>query len=157
MRLSLISSEVALKSDQIIQRLADAGFSVTRSRRVVADAIAAQKRRFNAADVEAIVAQVAPDVGRATVFRTLALLERIGVLGRIHARDGCAEYVVCSRSEHHHHLVCSACGRVTEVAGCGLDSMLDEAAERYGFQVDGHLVEIYGQCRSCRALGAGES
>lgn len=156
MRLSLIYREVPLDSEDIIRHMAAAGFSITRSRRAVADAVAAQTCRFNAAAVEALAAEWAPGVGRATVFRTLDLLERIGVLGRIHAHSGCAEYVVCRRQGHHHHLVCSACGNVTEVPGCGLGAMLEDAVEQFGFRVDGHLVEIYGQCPSCRRQSGSE-
>ncbi len=145
-----------MNSEDIVRRMSAAGLSITRSRRAIADAVAKQPSRFSAADIEALSAKCAPGVGRASVFRTLDLLERIGVLGRIHASSGCAEYVLCRREEHHHHLVCSACGEVIEVPGCGVSDLLEEAVERFDFRVDGHLVEIYGRCSSCRQQSTSE-
>jgi Fur family ferric uptake transcriptional regulator len=88
-------------------------------------------------------------VGLATVYRTLALLNEHGVIDSLshHGSELC--YRLCTEA-HHHHLVCSSCHRVVEVEECGLDGWLDAVTARHGFVPTDHRVEITGLCAGCR-------
>lgn len=140
-----------LDRGSVVRRLRLAGYSVTRPRQAVIDAVVAQPGQFTANDVYAATQESAPEVGRATVFRTLEILERSGVVSRMHSREGCATYTCCTQLQHHHHLVCSTCGTVIEVPGCSLAEVIDAAQTQHGFAVEGHVLEIYGRCRDCQA------
>lgn len=86
--------------------------------------------------------------GRATVYRALEQLSQEGWIVRIHASGGESAY---SRSwpGHIHHLVCTSCGYVVAFTGCALDGLLAQLAQQTGFQIKGHLLEVYGLCAVC--------
>ncbi len=98
---------------------------------------------------------VTPEVGRATVFRTLRLLQDIGALCQVVLSDGSVEYRMTSGG-HHHHMVCSDCGAVTDFAACDLQDALARLAERTGYDVSSHRLEVYGRCRHCQSVDAAE-
>jgi Fur family ferric uptake transcriptional regulator len=89
-------------------------------------------------------------IGLATVYRTLALLHEKGVVDTIPHHPGELCYRVCGE-DHHHHLVCSGCHRVVELAGCELDAWLARAAEEHGFVTTSHHLEATGLCAGCRS------
>jgi Fur family ferric uptake transcriptional regulator len=136
---------------EIIQRLQLAGHLVTPPRAAVVRAIAAQPRPFTASQLCAAVAERSPSIGRATIFRTLELLEQEGILDRLHSLKGDASYVTRDpqRPRRHHYLVCAACDGVTEVEDPRLDTLLHSVAARHAFRAEGHLVEIFGRCPEC--------
>jgi len=89
-------------------------------------------------------------IGLATVYRTLALLHERGVVDTIPHHPGELCYRVCGE-DHHHHLVCSSCHRVVELAGCELDAWLTQSAQQHGFVATGHHLEVTGLCSTCQA------
>lgn len=93
-----------------------------------------------------------PGVGRATVFRTIKLLQELDLLCRVPLEDGSARYQL-SEGTHHHHLVCRACGRFTEFADLELDTRIQEQAAQHGFHLQGHSLELYGLCPECGTAG----
>jgi len=131
--------------DIIIERLEMRGHRVTASRRRVVDAVMAQASHFTVDDV----LREAPKVGRATVFRTMKLLTDLNVVCRVLMDDGTLHYRVSARG-HHHHLVCRDCGRVEDFATCDVTSLVNELAKNTQYEIEGHWLEVYGRCRSCR-------
>ena len=140
-----------MEIQEVMERLRTAGHRLTQPRQTVVEAAISRQGQFTATELCAAVAARDSKVGRATVFRTMQLLVEEGILERVHAGTSRDVYVVDSRT-HHHHLVCGRCGQVTLMEGCGLDEFLSEAADRYGFAIEGHFVEIYGLCRDCSAV-----
>ena len=136
----------------IVRALRIAGHVVTPPREAVIQAVAAQPRPFTAGHLCAVVAERSPSVGRATVFRTLELLEEARVLDRLHAVRGDASYVARDPDypdKPHHYLVCTVCDGVTEVDDPRLVALLQSVASGQAFRPDGALVEIVGRCQSC--------
>ncbi len=128
----------------IVQRLEDRGLRVTAPRLAVLAAAADAGDQFSAEDIE----QRLPQVGRATVFRTLKLLLEMDVFCRVLRDDGSLRYR-WSRRGHHHHLICNDCGAIEDFTGCDVGGLLGELARRTGFSVDGHWLEVYGRCAAC--------
>ena len=89
-------------------------------------------------------------VGLATVYRTLGALARHGVVDALNHRAGEACYRLCS-DEHHHHLVCSECHCVVELADCDVDGWVDRVTAAAGFTPTSHHLEVIGVCGDCRA------
>ena len=89
-------------------------------------------------------------IGLATVYRTLAALRESGVVDTLSHHPGELCYRLCA-DEHHHHLVCTSCHRVVELADCDLEPRLDELARRHGFVATGHRLEVNGLCTDCRS------
>lgn len=131
-----------------IDALDRSGHFVTRPRQVVAELLADRGEHFTALELVLDAKRRRLPVGRATVFRALELFEELGLVERIDLPNGTHAYVVC-RPSHHHHVVCTNCGRAAEVGDLGLDSVADEVRSRTGFAIDSHRIELYGLCGDC--------
>lgn len=131
--------------DLIIERLKLRGHRVTGSRRDVIAALVAVPGHFTVDDV----LRQLPAVGRATVFRTMKLLQDLNVVCRVLMEDGSLHYRLSMRG-HHHHLVCRSCGRVEDFATCDVSALVDQLTRSTEYEIEGHWLEVYGQCFSCR-------
>ena len=136
--------------DPIVRALDRAGHRLTEPRRSVAALIAGQDRHFTAAELVDAARRRHLGIGRATIFRTLDLLEGIGAVERLDLPTGEHAYVGCEPA-HHHHIVCSHCGRTTEIDDAGLRPVVREVARQTGFRVDDHRLELFGLCPACQA------
>jgi Fur family ferric uptake transcriptional regulator len=88
-------------------------------------------------------------VGLATVYRTLQRLAEAGEVDQMRLADGEQAYRRCSRSQHHHHLVCRSCGRTVEVEGPAVERWTERLAAEHGFTDVSHTLEIFGTCTGC--------
>ena len=131
--------------DLIIQRLELRGHRITASRRRVLEALVAAPAHFT---VEDVLRQLS-DVGRATVFRTMKLLQDLNVVCRVLLEDGSRHYRLSTRG-HHHHLVCRSCGQVEDFSTCDVSALMDKLVQATEYQIEGHWLEVYGRCRACR-------
>jgi len=93
---------------------------------------------------------------QSTVYRNLTLLEEAGVVTRIVTSDDFARYELAEHlTEHHHHLICSTCGDVTDFSldsrtETNLDRALHRAADKVDFRVDAHRLDLLGTCAGCK-------
>jgi Fur family transcriptional regulator, ferric uptake regulator len=136
--------------EPLVAALDRAGYRLTEPRRVVAELIAAREGHFTAADLLDDARARRLGIGRATIFRALDLFTELTLLERVDLPSGEHAYVPCLPHGHHHHVVCSACGRVTEVEDLGLAAAIEEVQRRTGWQVESHRLELYGRCPRCR-------
>ena len=94
-------------------------------------------------------------LAQSSVYRNLVVLEDAGVVTRIITNDDFARYELAERLTHHHHpLICSSCGDVTDfslddLAEASLDDALHEIAAQVGFAVETHRLDLVGICASC--------
>jgi len=117
------------------------------------DLVAARgQRHFSAADLAADGDRRGLRIGRATVFRTLDLLLASGVIERIDLPDGEHAYVACATT-HHHHVVCTACGRSSDVDDGDLRAVTAAVERATGYAIDGHRLELFGRCPACIEAG----
>ena len=143
-----------MDSTPIVTALDRAGYRLTEPRRRLAALIAGHDGHFTTGDLVQEARAEHVRVGRATVFRTLEVLEELGAVERIDLPSGEHAYVVCRRS-HHHHIVCSHCGRSQEIDDAGLRVVVGEIARRTGYRVDEHRLELFGMCPACLASQPG--
>ncbi len=135
-------------AEQIEHAIAGAGRRLTGPRRTLAEALLTMGDHFGAEEL----LQAAPGVGRATVFRTLRMLQDSGLVCQVVMDDGRTVYRL-GAEEHHHHVVCSECGAVADVASTRIEKALGAIAVETGYEVDAHRLELYGRCPDCRARG----
>jgi len=128
------------------RELAAHGHRLTTSRRAVLEAL---ERAESPLTIEEIWESV-PDVGRATVFRTVKLLLELGLICRVVLENGSIRYVPAT-PEHHHHFICNRCGTVEEFQEPAVDEAIRELAVRAGFRLSGHTLELFGVCSRCEA------
>lgn len=137
------------QSNPIIHALDLAGYRLTGPRRAVADLIAEHDGHFTASDLEAVARARRLGISRATLFRALELLTELGVVERLDLPSGEHAYVPCAPA-HHHHIICSRCGRATDVEDCGVADAVAEIARRSGYRIESHRLELFGLCRHCQ-------
>lgn len=138
----------------IVTALGAAGYRLTAPRRAVAELIAGHDGHFTASDLATAARDRRLGISRATLFRALDLLIELGVVERLDLPNGEHAYVPCATT-HHHHVVCSRCGRTAEVDDSGLAVAVREIERQSGFRIDTHRLELFGLCRHCLARTAG--
>jgi Fur family transcriptional regulator, ferric uptake regulator len=136
--------------NHIVDALDLAGYRLTSPRRQVARLIAEHGGHFTALELEAAARDRRIGISRATLFRTLDLLTELRVVERMDLPSGEHAYVPCAPA-HHHHVICSRCGRTTEVEDAGVAEAVAEIARRSGYRIDTHRLELFGLCRHCQA------
>jgi Fur family ferric uptake transcriptional regulator len=92
------------------------------------------------------------DIGVASIYRTLELLDKLRLTRRVDAAEGVARYEPLDPSgEHHHHIVCDTCGEVAAFEDSDLERAIERLASRVDYSIDGHDVTLRGECPACRA------
>jgi Fur family ferric uptake transcriptional regulator len=134
----------------IAHALDRAGYRLTAPRLAVAELVESQDGHFTAADLASIARSRRLGISRATLFRALDLLTELQLLERVDLPDGEHAYVRCAPA-HHHHVICSRCGRATEIEDSALTGAVAEIARTSGYRIDSHRLELFGLCRHCQA------
>lgn len=127
----------------LVSRLRGSGKRVT-PERVLLLRILEQHAHLDAEEIYRIAQADLPQIGLATVYRTLTLFKELGIVRTTDLGENHCHYEV--RSEDHIHLVCSACGRITDIP---MPSAVGRAARDQGFSVTRTHFEIFGTCQSC--------
>lgn len=123
---------------------------LTPQRKAVLEAVFATHRHFDAEELVQIIRQRGERISRATVYRTLDLLVKGGLVHAMELGDSRKVYEHVVGHTHHDHLICTECGRTIEF-GDGLIEMLQEkVCDRLNFQAQTHSLRIFGRCENCR-------
>lgn len=133
--------------------LGRAGYRATAARRAIADLIAGREGHFTAADLVDDARTRGLGIGRATIFRTLDVLVELRAVERLDLPTGEHAYVACE-PVHHHHVVCSDCGRSSDADDAGLRSVVRDIERQTGYRIDEHRLELFGRCPDCLAGGS---
>ena len=90
-------------------------------------------------------------VGLTSIYRSLDLFESLGIVFRI-SNGTSVKYKLCQTKDHHHHIVCKACGDVVELDFCDISDWSKKVTESTGYQVVDHQLNFYGFCKTCKPL-----
>ncbi len=146
---SLTSHEI---HQQVRERLADAEVRYTTGRRAVVTALLRARGPRSAGEIVDLVVGAVPI---SSLYRSLAVLDESGVIGKHHDVDGIARFELAEwLVGHHHHMVCDRCGNVEDVALSGheedaLHELVDRVGDSLGYTVSGHVLEVEGVCATC--------
>jgi len=135
--------------DAFHRYLRDRNLPLTEQREAVAAVVFFADGHLSVDDIERELAGRGTPVGRATVYRTLALLQRSGLVEDHDFGEGFKRYEAATQRARHEHLICRACGRVMEFTHDGLERMVALIAEAASFRHDRYRLEVYGRCREC--------
>ncbi|MDD5127081.1 MAG: Fur family transcriptional regulator [Dehalococcoidales bacterium] len=125
------------------------GYKLTPQRRAILGVVALSQEHLSPAAIYTEVHRKHPEVGRVTVYRTLEILVRLGLICEVHTGGKEHNFILRAREDHHHHLVCSGCGRVVDFASCHLERLERKLSRETGFTIDEHMLEIHGRCPQC--------
>ena len=133
-----------------VERISSGGRRLTRQRVIVAEALARERTAVSAQELHERIRQRHERIGLATVYRALEAQVADGTATRLERPGHVYVYAACA-PEHHHHLVCTGCQRVEDVAEEVVRPMLRSVRSRHGFQVDHAQLDLYGLCARCRS------
>ncbi|MDP3705569.1 MAG: ferric iron uptake transcriptional regulator [Legionellaceae bacterium] len=131
------------------KQLKNVGLKITMPRLKVLQILEqASDHHLSAEDVYKALSEMGEDVSLATVYRVLTQFETAGLIHR-HNFEGGYSVFELSQGEHHDHLVCVKCGRVEEFLDDIIEQRQHLIAERAGFKMTDHALNIYGVCSNC--------
>ena len=124
------------------------GYRVTPQRQLVLEAVT-KLEHATPEEIFADIRQTARGVNVSTVYRTLELLEQIGLVTHTHLGHGAPRYHLAAEAQHV-HLVCQNCEKIIEVEPAAVADLTHALDEQFGFETDvGHLT-VFGRCENCR-------
>jgi Fur family ferric uptake transcriptional regulator len=123
---------------------------LTRQRRQALDGVLGLHSHFTAEELLEHLRERGTPVSKATVYRTLALLVESGHLETRDFGRGALLYEHIQGHTHHDHIVCLDCGKIVEFRNAQIEEAQKRVARRKGFQIESHVLKIYGRCRECR-------
>ena len=139
--------------DEFRAYLRDHNLPVTPQRLAVAEVVLLRDRHLSAEEIEQELAAKDVSVGTATVYRTLDVLVRSGLVVERDFGEGFKRYESARGIPQHEHLLCTMCGKVTEFRDERLERMTTLLAEAHGFARQRHRLVIYGVCGECQRRG----
>ena len=128
--------------------LAEQGLKSTNQRNIILDEFL-NLEHPSTEDLYQSLRKKHPNIGYATVHRTLKLFSECGIATVRNFGDGAQRFEVCSENEHHDHLVCTECGLIIEFENKQIERLQVQVAESHTFSVVDHRLELYGLCENC--------
>lgn len=127
----------------IIERCESKGLRMTEQRRTIAAVLEDADDHPDVEELYARASAVDPNISLATMYRTVKLFEEAGILEKLDFRDGRARYEDADR-DHHDHLIDMNSGEVIEFVDEDIEALQEKIAEKLGYDLKGHRLELYG-------------
>ncbi|HZE75434.1 MAG TPA: Fur family transcriptional regulator [Gemmatimonadales bacterium] len=151
----LARGEAAALLERFRRHLRDHHLPVTRQRDLVAQTVLTSDEHLSVEAIQRRLKDQGEHVGTATIYRTLDVLVRSGLIRAHDFGEGFKRYEPMPQQAHHEHLICLRCGKVVEFQNDRLERMIPIIADEHAFQHQRHRVEVYGLCRECRRRDLG--
>ena len=126
------------------------GLNLTRQREGILRCLMSAERHLGIEEMYDLLKKKDRSLGRATVFRTVKLLQECGLVQEVGATNGRSKYELKADRPHHDHMICVECGRIIEFQNLMMERFQDEAIRRHGFVALWHRHEIFGRCKNCQ-------
>lgn len=138
-------------------RLKGCGYRITIGRQAILDILAAEESHLSAEDIYTRIRKACPGIGLTTVYRTIDILNDMGLVHRLDFGDGRSRYELAEgpKKRHHHHLICTGCNKAINYTDFIEEEikLLKETekglSKKYKFRITGHRIEFYGLCERC--------
>jgi Fur family ferric uptake transcriptional regulator len=132
--------------DRLYETLKSSGYSATHPRKQIFEELLASGPLTTAT----LSQKCSETLDRATVYRTIALFERLGIVNRIW--QGFKSQLELSEifTPHHHHAVCQNCGKTIDLVSPDLENTISKISREHGFLALGHVIELTGYCKICQ-------
>lgn len=139
-----------ISKKQAFQDFASArGLKSTKQRDIILDCFLSCQQHLTTEELYLKLKTDNPNIGFATVYRTLKLFAESGIAREIQFGDGQTRYEHMHAGEHHDHLVCTRCGAIVEFENETIEKLQSEVAAEHGFTIMNHKLELYGFCGKC--------
>lgn len=136
----------------LLEELAGRGVRMTEQRRLLVGIMQESRRHLDAATLLKLAKREDAAIDRATVYRTLALLKRLGLIDELDLMhlEGEKHYYEVKTNRDHCHVACFRCGAILEYASSSFERLKEDIARRSGFQIGVVRLEAGGLCKRCR-------
>jgi Fur family transcriptional regulator, ferric uptake regulator len=136
----------------LMNELVARGVRITGQRRLLVDIMQDAARHLDAAELLELAQKHDPEIDRATVYRTIALLKRQGLIDELDLMhlEGEKHYYEAKTNRDHCHIACLACGAIMEYASSSFEKLKAEIAKESGFEIRVARLELGGLCKRCR-------
>lgn len=138
--------------EKIKRSLMESGYKLTTQREIIVKVLLENEQdHLSAEDVYMLVKEKFPEIGLATVYRTLELLAELQIVAKMNFGDGVARFDLRGQDhEHmHHHLICERCGALEEIKDDWLIDLEEKLEQEYGFKVVDHRLDFIGLYQNC--------
>ncbi len=148
---------MSFDEDRFKDILRQKGLKITNQRIRVLEVLSnSNDKHLTAEEIYELIKVDCPEIGLATVYRTIQLLLELNLVDRINLDDGFVRYEIGNMDEnrpkhHHHHLICLICGKVFSFEDDLLDELEKRIMDNVAFKVLDHEVKLYGKCKDCLA------
>lgn len=132
--------------------LAKQNLRMTSQRELILKTLCRQDKHVTAEQLYEILKKIDKSIGHATVYRTLKLLTEAGIARELNFGEGSVRYEPDRDNEHHDHLVCVKCGENVEFFDEEIEAIQTRIAEKYGYELKDHSMNLYGVCSKCRKI-----
>lgn len=130
------------------QALRQAGYRLTKPRLAVLRVLSENDESLSPHQIHRLGRATYPRLGLVTVYRTLEILDELGIARRVHSQGHCQSY---ARAQgHRHYLICRRCGRVIEFPCEGLSALIQDLRHKTEYVIEEHLLELTGLCPECQ-------
>ena len=126
------------------------GLSMTRQRKEILEQLMSAERHLDTDEIYDALKRTDPTIGRATVFRTVKLLQECGLAAEVETAGGRSKFELKADRPHHDHMICVECGRILEFQSPKMERFQNEAIRKHNFEALWHRHEIFGRCKECR-------
>ncbi len=136
--------------------LKEKGLKVTNQRVIILKVLASSPgMHLTTEEIYDLVKDEYPEIGLATVYRTIQILLDLNLIDKINLNDGFVRYEIAEdehrdSGHHHHHLICTECGNVFSFEDDLLENLEEKISSKTGFEVIDHEVKLYGYCKNCK-------
>jgi Fe2+ or Zn2+ uptake regulation protein len=146
----MTESVQSFSAEAILNRLREEGLRITAGRRSIIEALFRAGRPLSLQEIQELAAAEGSGPDYATVFRMIALLDRLHLVHKVNLQRACSYYELNDPSKHYDHIVCTSCGKVVVIdIPCPLGDTERLVAEHYGFRNLSHSLEFFGRCQEC--------
>lgn len=136
---------------KLVNRLGENNYKLTPQRKdILSVLIANSDKHFSAEELYNEVKKVNPDVGLATIYRSLELLCSLGITHQHDFDNNYKRYELNLEGHHHHHLICINCGKIIEFNDDVLEEFENNLTKGYDFEIINHRIKFYGVCSECK-------
>jgi Fur family ferric uptake transcriptional regulator len=134
--------------------LREQGLPVTQQRESIAEVVFSASGHLSVEDIEERLRERGERIGKATIYRSLEMLVRSGLVEEHDFGEGFKRYEhLFGQKPVREHLICTECGKVSEIHSTELVRVQEEEARRHGFMPSRYRLQIYGVCADCQAAG----
>lgn len=138
--------------DELLQRLKEKGCRMTPQRSTIIHIL--NKHQHELVSVELLLNEAKvenPNINATTIYRNLELLDELNLVFTQNSKDGSKLYKLVCHTVHHHHIICTKCGKILPIDYCPIAPQLEELLAEQGFTLEEHQLELYGICRQCKS------